>query len=101
MNKISFKCEDSLWQMLADGSKTFDVRRWDMSDDRIYRLSWGKHQRLSGGDTEWVPDVEFIHFLNKLTGETLTFPYLGVEFVPWAPGWGFLLLGDRVDACHS
>jgi len=89
---IIFKCEDSLWQMLADGSKAFDMRRWDLSDDRISRLARG---RLAGQD-EWQPDESTVSFNNKATGEILTFDYVGVEFTEWAPEWGFILLGARV-----
>ncbi len=63
---IVFKTEDSLWQIMAqvnpDGRsvKPFDMRRWDLSDNRIYRLSWGtltgdfvdvgkEHDRIQNG----------------------------------------------------
>ena len=47
---IMFKCEDSLWQMMACGKKTFDMRLWDMADDRLYRLSWGETHKTHTGD---------------------------------------------------
>jgi hypothetical protein len=125
---IVFKCEASLWDMMVpvnpDGRsvKPFDMRRWDLADERIYRLSWGHRDKASDGSEEprltlrealtlglsgiekqlelrgqkWVPDEKAVSFLNKATGELLTFEYLGVEFADWAPGWGFLLLGKRL-----
>ena len=100
MNEISFKCEDSLWQMLADGSKTFDMRRYDSTDERITRLSWGRSQRVSQGRSiihdRWEPEVQTVSFINKVTGKVLTFKYKGMEFISWAPGWCFLLLGEKV-----
>lgn len=111
---IIFKTEASLWEMLARGEKTWDARRHDMADDRIYRLSWGTgtltDQNSSvtghlsyGPDTsppwkhKWVPDEPTVSFQNKDTGEVLTFRYLGMEFTPWSPGWCFLLLGELVE----
>ena len=93
--------------------KAFDMRRWDLADERIYRLSWGTllsaERSYAFPDTplpfkqEWVdkgyrtrPDEKHVSFLNKATGELLTFEYLGVQFESWAPGWGFLLLGKRL-----
>ena len=88
---IIFKCEDSLWRMLADGSKPFDMRRWNLEDERISRLALG-HVINEGS---WMPTEETVSFQNKATGELLTFEYAGVEFTKWAPGWGFILLGTR------
>jgi hypothetical protein len=104
---IVFKSEPSLWAMLAecnpDGRsvKPFDMRRWDLSDDRMYRLSWGCVTDKNGihrprVDPTFESEVKEVSFLNKATGELLTFEYLGVQFEPWAPGWGFLLLGKRL-----
>lgn len=100
---IVFRSEPSLWDMLARGEKTWDARRWELGDDRIYRLAWGRrgadnfhsqvNSRLSG---VWVPDEPTVSFQNKATDELLTFRYLGMEFTPWSPGWCFLLLGERV-----
>jgi hypothetical protein len=123
---IVFKCEASLWDMMAEEgvtgipAKPFDMRRYDMADDRIYRLSWGKgtvvfavisyappdgdgrvqrEPRQTGQRvTVWEPEVESITFENKDTGEKLTRRYLGMQFENWAPGWCFLLLGARLDA---
>jgi len=78
--------------MLADGSKPFDMRRWDLTDERISRLALG---RLVESGT-WMPTEGTVSFQNKATGELLTFEYVGVEFTEWAPGWGFILLGIRV-----
>lgn len=120
---IVFKSEATLWAMMVpvnpDGrsAKPFNMRRWELADDRIYRLAWGHLPRdlndeegfhpggtqwehttqdgLQVGD-EWVPDEKEVSFVNKETGELLTFEYLGVEFADWAPGFGFLLLGKRL-----
>ena len=115
--RIVFKSEPSLWAMLAEcnpdgrSAKPFDMRRWDMADDRIYRLAWGTYlnrPKILGpvlsppriyrfGEPTWTPDEKEVSFVNKATGELLTFEYLGVEFTEWAPGWGFLLLGKRLS----
>jgi hypothetical protein len=112
---IVFKSEDSLWQMMADvglngrSAKPFNMRRWDMADERIYRLSWGTHlektKQLEPGQTwgsiggiprpVWTPDEKEVWFVNKATGELLGFEYLGLEFADWAPRFCFLLLGKR------
>lgn len=112
---IVFKCEDSLWQMLAEEdvtgvpAKPFDMRRNELGDDRIYRLTWGTCEGLAGPYTShviphhpplkgWEPEVKSITFKNKATGETLIRRYVGMEFTDWAPGWCFLVLGERVRA---
>ena len=120
---IVFKSEPSLWNMLAEcnpdgrSARPFDMRRWDMADERIYRLAWGttkpmgkflrsrnpppRYSRLPNQAFEygskWYPDETEVSFQNKVSGEILTFEYLGVEFTPWAPGWGFLILGKRLS----
>ena len=96
---IVFKTEDSIWQSLADGTKTWDYRRYDMSDDRIYALSFGSWEKdpLPGRQPAWSQDVSIISFLNNATGEVLKFRYRGMEFVPWAPGWCFLQFGGLVE----
>ena len=103
---IIFKTEASLWEMLARGEKTWVARRHDLTDDRIYRLSWGRRLATSLADgrspgtalkPDWVPDEKEVSFQNEDTDEVLTFRYLGMEFTPWAPGWAFLLLGERVE----
>ncbi|MFW6125507.1 MAG: hypothetical protein ACOC58_00215 [Chloroflexota bacterium] len=99
---IVFKCEDSLWRILADGTKQWDARRWDLSDDRIYRLAWGHlDDPPLGAQPTWFPREQFISFLNKATGEQLTFRLSRLEFADWAPGWVFIILeraqrGQRV-----
>ena len=123
---IVFKAEASFWDMLSqtnpDGraAKPFDMRRWDLADDRIYRLAWGRivdslgtpigeplgrretflpalKRVLERRNQSWAPDEKEVSFVNKVTGELLTFEYLGVEFADWAPGWGFLILGKRLS----
>lgn len=97
---IIFKTEDSLWNMMAEvnpdgrSAKPFDMRRWDLSDARIRRISLVGGARRSGA--LWGPEIKQVSFLNKTTGALLTFEYLGVEFAGWAPGWGFLKLGKRL-----
>ena len=104
---IVFKCEPSLWLMMLKGVKTWDARLYDMADDRIYRLAWGRRLATSLAEgcspgtalmPDWRPDEPSVSFQNGATGEILTFRYLGMEFTPWAPGWVFLLLGERVDS---
>jgi hypothetical protein len=102
MTDIVFETETSLWEMLKDGTKTWDARRWDMADDRCYRLSWFKPSLLVGPGTLHAHEVrepieDEVGFQNKATGELLTFEYVGLAFAPWAPGWGFLLLGKRIE----
>ncbi len=93
---IVFKCADSMWQMLAEEgvtgipAKPFDMRRHDMADNRIYRLALSYYP-------DGRPEVDAITFLNIATRATLTRRYLGMEFTDWAPGWCFLLLGERVS----
>jgi len=91
--------------MHADGSKTFDMRRWDISDDRIYRLTWGlgQYQGENYHPDDWIaphlawrPTEPLVSFQNKATGAVLTFQYKGMEFASWAPGWVFLILGAQV-----
>ncbi|HLC30156.1 MAG TPA: hypothetical protein VJM51_05200 [Dehalococcoidia bacterium] len=105
---IVFKSEDSMWQMLAERgltgipTKPYDVRHWDLADNRIYRLSFGHMGEgnflwpMSSG-IRWSPQEPYVSFYNKATEEIISFEYRGVEFVPWAPGWGFILLGNWVE----
>ncbi len=97
---IVFQTEDSFWQMLNDGTKTFDMCRWDIADDRIYRLMWF-HQKPVWAGIEithhtFEPKEEEVSFQNKVTGEILTFKYEGMEFADWAAGWCAIILGDRI-----
>lgn len=110
---IVFKVEHSLWESLEDGTRSFDMRWWDIADDRIYALAWAvpdpkaerpfftavgyepvRHQGAMAQG--FKPEVERVSFRDKETDEVLTFQYRGVVFPDWAPGWGFLMLGDRV-----
>ncbi len=97
---IVFKCEDSMWQMLADGTKTWDARKDDMGDDRVYRLHWKAWDpqavNINTRKPYSTPVEKNVSFLNKQTGETLTFRFDGLEFSYWAPGWMFIQLGGLV-----
>ncbi len=116
-----FKSEHSLWLMLMDGSKTWEARRFDMADDRIYRLTWSRAVDAAPGSrikgymgvgpqNTRLPEVPLsghvlvepeVGFRDKQTGQVAFFEYKGMEFTPWAPGWCFLQLGKRInsDAC--
>jgi len=108
---IVFKCEASLFEMVRRGEKQFDMRRYDLTDERIHALSWfgppvGYTNALDKVNDRqlWqkVPDVpgepliKHVSFKNKATGESITLRYKGMEFAPWAPGWCFLILGGLV-----
>jgi hypothetical protein len=95
---ILFRSEDSMWQLLKDGRRTWDARLHDISDDRIYRLSWGQWEASPppGRKPTYNPVEPFVSFLNKDTGEILKFRFAGLEFVPWAPGWCFIQLGGLI-----
>lgn len=92
---IVFNSEETLWRMMAEigvtglSGKPFDMRRWDMSDNRIYQLAQGR----TGPDAVWTPQVKEVSFRNKATGELLTFEFTELLFEHWAPGWCFLILG--------
>jgi len=98
---IIFKCEATLWDYMAqlnpDGRsvKPFDMRWWDMADERISRLSRGGPVGNSNGPPTY--HEEEVSFINKKTAETLIFEYEGVKFARWAPGWGFLILGKCLN----
>jgi hypothetical protein len=95
---IVFKSEDSLWQLLKDGRKAWDARLYDISDERIYRLSWGQWEPSPppGRKPEYHPVEPFVGFLNKDTGETARFRFTGLQFADWAPGWCFIMLGGLI-----
>ncbi len=96
--RIEFKAEDTLWEMLESGQRTFDLRRWDLSDLRIRRLAtslW--RQSPSGALPHWEPTETLVSFRNKATTQLLTFRFVELKFTPWAPGWVFLILGDLVS----
>lgn len=96
---IIFKTEDSLWQMLSDRTKRWDFRKWDITDERIYRLGQGRtyHGTMPTHENRWEPEVKQVTFENVSTGDMLHIEFKGIEFTPWAPGWAFLILGDMVD----
>ena len=88
-----FKVDHSLLQSLQDGSRQFDMRRWDITDERLYRLAW-----LNDPVTAQArpAEVETVSFVDKETGDVLTLEYKGMVFTPWAAGWVFILLGRPV-----
>lgn len=86
-----FKCEDSLWRMLKSGKRTFDMRLDDPGDDRINSLTLGHWEKY-----KFKPNASEVTFLNKATGETVTFENMGAKYTDWAPGWCFLILGKEV-----
>jgi len=97
-NQIVFKTEDSVWQMMAEGKKPWDARRWDLEDERIRRLASGKWIDASpGAQPYWAPTEALVSFVNKATGELLVFRYLDMVFQDWAPGWVFLKLGGLTE----
>lgn len=95
---IVFKTEDSVWQMMREGRKTWDGRFHDISDERIYRLSWGQwgDPEFPGRQQSYGPVEPFVNFLNKKTGQTLRFRFVKLKFAPWAPGWCFIILGGLI-----
>jgi hypothetical protein len=102
MNKkepVVFKSEDSLWQMLAKGIKTWDGRFNDVSDERILRLSRGHWEKnpMPGRLATYLMDEVFVCFENKLTGQVLQFRFRGLVYSRWAPGWCFIELGGLVS----
>ncbi len=113
-----FKSEHSLWLMLVDGSKTWEARRFDMADDRIYRLSWSRanaapdsrlksYKNVSGLRVPAIPVPGYtlvepeVGFRDKQTHRVAFFEYKGMEFTPWAPGWCFLQLGVLLEKVPS
>ncbi len=95
---VVFKSEDSLWQMLAKGIKTWDARLNVLTDERILRLSRGHWEKnpMPGRMSRYLMDEEFVCFLNKLTDQTLQFRFRGLVYTRFAPGWCFLQLGGLV-----
>lgn len=100
---IIFKTEDSLWQMMANGNKWWDARRYDLGDDRIHRLSRVTKRATIRQIIPWAirPEVDRVWFINKATGEGLAFEYLRMEFAPWATDWCFLVLGQLLETLHA
>jgi len=95
---VVFKSEDSLWQMLRQGTKSWDARRFDATDERIRRLILGHWEKNPnpGRLAYYTSDETFVCFLNKLTGQTLQFRFRGLITTGWAPGWCFIQLGGLV-----
>ena len=95
---VVFKSEDSLWQMLAKGIKTWEARQFDAKDERIRRLITGHWEKdpPPGRRPSYVYDETFVCFLNKLTGQVLQFRYRGLITPGWSPGWCFIQLGGLV-----
>ncbi len=96
---VVFESEDSLWQMMAKGMKTWDARLYDVTDERILRLikgHWEKNTHALGLPSRYLPDEIFVCFLNKLTDQTLQFRFRGLTQVRFAPGWCFIELGGLV-----
>ena len=99
---IEFLSEDSMWQELANvgvtgnPGKAWDHRKWDVSDDRCWRLSLSSSQPGNYGSTNKVWEVKEVSFINKVSGARLTFDYRGVDFYGFAPGYGFIRLGKCI-----
>ena len=95
---VVFKSEDSFWQMLAKGIKTWDGRFNDVTDERILRLTRGHWEKnpYPGRMPSYLPDEDFVCFENKLTDQVLQFRFRGLIFTRFAPGWCFLELGGLV-----
>ncbi len=95
---VVFKSEDSLWQMLAKGIKTWDGRLNDVTDERILRLTRGHWEKnpMPGRLASYLMDEGFVCFENKLTGQVLQFRFRGLRFAGWAQGWCFIALGELV-----
>jgi hypothetical protein len=95
---VSFKTEDSLWQVMRKGMKTWDARWVDLKDERFQRLFSGHYDKPSeqGRRPFYAYDEAFICYENKLTGQILQFTYRGFIMQGWAPGWVFLQLGGVV-----
>lgn len=95
---VVFKSEDSLWQMLRQGIKTWDARRFDVADERIHRLSLGHWEKnpTPGRLASYLMDEVFVCFENKLTGQVLQFRFRALITTGWAPGWCFIQLGGLV-----
>ncbi|MHB8084374.1 MAG: hypothetical protein ACYDHZ_00915 [Dehalococcoidia bacterium] len=91
---IFFKTEDSMWQLMAAGKKQWDARLYDLTDDRIYRLSFGSwvEPQFKGALPSYKPTETSVRFINKLTGEVLQFRFHGLTFVRFAQGWCFMEL---------
>lgn len=98
-NEIVFSIGSDLFPLLMDRTKRWYAAKWDITDDRMYRLSQGHawHGSVSTHVDRWVPEVDHVVFRNEDTGEYLSLEFMGIEFAPWAVGWAFLILGEVVD----
>jgi len=93
MKHIGFKSYPWLFDQLELGRKTWDARFDDWTDARHYELHFS-HTSAAGPKQ----DVETITFVSTEDyNRRITFRYDRMEFVDWAPGWTFLVLGERVE----
>ncbi|KKN54156.1 hypothetical protein LCGC14_0595050 [marine sediment metagenome] len=94
MRHIGFKSERWFFDQLFAGRKTWDARLDDLTDDRIYALHFS-HTR----NAEPQQDVETITFTDTdhIGTREITFRFDRLEYGHWAPGWCFLILGERVN----
>lgn len=96
---ILFMVDEESYPLIFTGFKRWHAVKWDMRDDRMYRLGQGHtyHGQLPTHENRWSPDVKQILIQHEETGEVLTLEFKGIEFTPWSPGWAFLILGDVLD----
>lgn len=108
--EVVFKSEASMWEELNDfgaddaqkdtglAKRNFDVRLWDVGNERIYALSISDvgppGPLLTDPEKPWL--VKRITFVNKSDGRTVTRAYMGLRFPQFMPGYGVLLLGPLV-----
>lgn len=96
---VVFESEDSPWQMMEQGIKTWDAQLNVLTDERILRLSrghWEKNNLPPGRRPYYRSDENFVCFENKLNGQMLQFEFRGLIYVRFAPGWCFIRLGALV-----
>ena len=93
MKHIGFKSYSWFFDQYIIGSKTWDARLVDLSDDRIYALRYTSTR--DAGAKQEVETITFADF--EGAGDRITFRYDRMEFVDWAPGWCFLVLGEQVE----
>ena len=90
LKKIEFASEHSDWLLMKDGSKRWDARVYDMADYRCYAMSIGNRD-ASG---KWRSDVKEVVFTSNETHDELVMQLDDILFVPWAPGWVFMMIHD-------
>ncbi|MFH1485224.1 MAG: hypothetical protein ABIH46_04060 [Chloroflexota bacterium] len=90
---IIFQIGNVLWQQMASGQKTWAEWRHDLTDDRIYRLSW---YRVDKWLNAFEPIEKYVGFQNEETGKLLRCHYRGMEFDGVAPGRCRIVVGDLV-----